>query len=55
MTTLLLIVASTTDKSLNLFLQRHFRSNGLSVELLDELRVNKKIEELGKDNLGNIM
>ena len=46
MTDLLLIEASTTNKSLNLFLQRHFCSNGLSVELLDTLRADEKIEEL---------
>ena len=46
MTDLLLIEASTTNKSLNLFLQRHFRTNGLSVELLDTLRADEKIEEL---------
>ena len=55
MTDFLLIVASTTDKSLNLFLLRHFRSNGLLVELLDALRLHKKNEELGKNNLSNIM
>ena len=46
LTDLLLIEASATNKSLNLFLQRHFRSNGLSVELLDTLRADEKIEEL---------